>query len=101
MRMHKGVAYFDTWQAAAEIRGQVKALHPSARVVPYIRGYAVQYRISGPYFPELEDCAWCGGEIGPKGCANKAEEFFCTTDHRSASNRARDRFLERGPKHDQ
>ena len=31
---------------------------PTARVVPYDRGFAVQYYISGPYYPELESsCA--------------------------------------------
>lgn len=38
------------------------------------------------------DCAWCGGEIEtPHG--NQAGEVFCSASHRSASNRARDRFL--------
>ena len=32
----------------------VGTLYPEARIVSYGLGYAVQYRRSGPYYPELE-----------------------------------------------
>lgn len=54
-KIHKGVAYFHTWMDAWQIRKKLKAQYPEANVVAYTRGYAVQYRISGPYYPELEE----------------------------------------------
>ena len=47
MKMHKGIAYFRHYKSACKIADFV-----GGRVVEYLRGYAVQYRISGPYFPE-------------------------------------------------
>ena len=50
----KGVAYFDTRDEANKVRDIVRRDHPDARVVEYDLGYAVQYRRSGPYVPELK-----------------------------------------------
>jgi hypothetical protein len=47
----KGIAYFQNLHDALSI---MHALTPTARVVPYLEGYAIQYRTSGPYYPELE-----------------------------------------------
>jgi hypothetical protein len=44
-----------------------------------------------------DDCAWCGGEIFEPH-PNKRGEVFCSKNHRTASNRALKRLLERtGP----
>jgi hypothetical protein len=48
----KGIAYFENLHDALSI---MRALPPTARVATYELGYAIQYRISGPYFPQLED----------------------------------------------
>jgi hypothetical protein len=91
MKMRKGVAYLPFKEARAILDG-VLARHPEARTVAYTRGYAVQYRVSGPYWPELEPCAWCGGETGSttperRGCANREGDVFCSPDHRDSSSR--------------
>lgn len=54
VKVHRGVAYFATYGRAEECRGRVSVSNPEARIVLYELGYAVQYRISGPYYPELE-----------------------------------------------
>lgn len=51
MNQHKGVNYYVTYDGARVIRDR---LPPGARIVEYTRGWAVQYRISGPYYPEEE-----------------------------------------------
>ena len=65
MKMYKGTAYFSTWDKAKEIantlegkhylrdRGQLDPLKVSIkpRIVSYLRGYAIQYAISGVYYP--------------------------------------------------
>lgn len=51
VRYRKGIAYFQSFEQAREISKRL----PGSRVVVYQLGYAIQYRISGPYFPELED----------------------------------------------
>ena len=46
-KMHKGEAYFPNFASAcrmAEIMG-------NGRVIEYGLGFAVQYRVSGPYYP--------------------------------------------------
>ena len=67
--VHKGVAYF-------EKRGDAQAKStelPGSRVVEYQRGYAVQYRISGPYYPELQtgwrSCAGRQNQLPDRPCA--------------------------------
>jgi len=45
----RNVAYFKTFSEARSIAAKV-----GGRVVEYGRGFAVQYRKSGPYYPELE-----------------------------------------------
>lgn len=50
-----GVWYFPTFEEARDegkrnIRG-----FPAWRVVEYLRGFAIQYRPGGPYYPELEE----------------------------------------------
>jgi hypothetical protein len=64
VKLHKGIAYFTERESArvicAEIIGRkahpldIGTQYPQARVVEYDRGFAVQYRLSGPYYPELE-----------------------------------------------
>ena len=46
---HKGITYFRAYSDAAAIAERV-----SGRVVNYQRGHAVQYWLSGPYYPEHE-----------------------------------------------
>ena len=42
------------------------------------------------------ECSWCGGVCDqPRPFLNRAGEVFCSPSHRSASNRALKRFLER------
>ena len=38
------------------------------------------------------DCAWCGGEVF-KEYRNRRNEVFCSINHRTASNRALNRLL--------
>ena len=49
MKLYKGVAYFQEYNAAKVVRDQLPA---GARIVDYTRGWAVQYFRSGPYYPE-------------------------------------------------
>ena len=42
----KGIAYFETFSEARSIAAKV-----GGRVVEYGSGFAVQYRVSGPYYP--------------------------------------------------
>ena len=51
VKYHKGIAYFQNFSDANEV---AKRLGGESRVVSYQLGYAVQYRKSGPYFPEME-----------------------------------------------
>jgi hypothetical protein len=55
--VYKNVAYFPDQESADALVGRLVAKHPDARTVAYTRGFAVQYRISGPYYPELENVA--------------------------------------------
>ena len=48
-RIVKGIAYFETFSEARSIAAKV-----GGRVVEYERGFAVQYRVSGPYYPGNE-----------------------------------------------
>ena len=57
MKISKGIYYYD-YQTAKVVAEKLKHLYPEARVVEYELGFAVQYRISGPYYPELEN--FCG-----------------------------------------
>ncbi len=43
---------------------------------------------------EIPDCAWCGGECEDEH-RNRGGEIFCSKNHRSASNRALKRFVDR------
>ncbi len=51
-KMHKGTAYFPSYAAARTVRDA--RLYPAARIIEYEIGYAIQYWISGPYYPEHE-----------------------------------------------
>ena len=48
-KLHKGVAYFPTHSDAALVAASF-----GGRVVEYTRGFAAQYEVSGPYWPERE-----------------------------------------------
>ncbi len=48
----KGILYYPTFDAADNIANTLQADHPSVRVVEYETGFAVQYSVSGPYYPE-------------------------------------------------
>ena len=50
----KGINYYSDWHKARDIANSLKGF-PAARVVDYELGAAVQYYISGPYYPELEE----------------------------------------------
>jgi hypothetical protein len=45
-RTHRGVTYFATFAEARNVRDTL----PGSRIVEYGRGFAVQLRISGPYY---------------------------------------------------
>ncbi len=60
VKYRKGIAYFQDLHDATSV---CRSLPDGARVVAYLEGYAVQYRKSGPYFPELDD----GGGITAEG----------------------------------
>jgi hypothetical protein len=51
---------------------------------------------SCPHFTDA-DCAWCGAALAdePERCMNRRDEAFCTPNHRTASNRALRRLIER------
>ena len=49
MDMKKGINYYDDYTEARDI---AKKLTKHARVVSYTTGWAVQYYVSGPYYPE-------------------------------------------------
>lgn len=52
-RHHRfGVNYYKTFGEAQTVRDNLLAEHPTARVVEYGLGYAVQLRKSGPYYPD-------------------------------------------------
>jgi len=53
-KLHKGIAYFDDFYEARDVGGAEIKGHPAWRVVRYERGWAIQYNISGPYYPELQ-----------------------------------------------
>ncbi len=53
MKMRKGVAYFGTYREARDVATKEIKGH-AWRIVRYTLGWAIQYRISGPYFPELQ-----------------------------------------------
>ena len=56
VKRHKNTDYFRNYSMAAEIRDQLQdGEWPNARVVEYQRGFAVQYYLSGPYYPEREE----------------------------------------------
>lgn len=48
-RMHKGVAYYPSYIGARAVRDKFV---PDGRLISYGLGWAIQYRISGPYYPE-------------------------------------------------
>ncbi len=52
VRYAHGVAYFQDFGDATAL---VARLGGDSRVVVYQLGYAVQYRRSGPYFPEMDE----------------------------------------------
>ena len=51
-KLHKGVAYFPSYESARTVLK--KRLSGNGRLVAYDRGWAIQYWISGPYYPEHE-----------------------------------------------
>lgn len=61
VRYRKGIAYFPTFEEARE----VSKGYEGSRVVHYELGWAVQYRVSGPYFPEVDDYHVVNGEQHP------------------------------------
>lgn len=46
------VTYFESLEQAERVRESVEIDFPSARLVEYNLGWAVQYRKSGPYYPD-------------------------------------------------
>lgn len=55
MKIRKGVYYYKRYETALALVNELQNEYPDSRVVHYELGYAVQYRISGPYYPELEN----------------------------------------------
>jgi hypothetical protein len=45
---------------------------------------------------ELPECSWCGAPT-ERPYMNREGEVFCSSSHRSSSNRAKKRFIERNP----
>lgn len=54
MKLHKGIGYFQEYTWAQTKQDELKGIWPDVRIVSYQRGYAVQYYISGPYYPQCE-----------------------------------------------
>ena len=54
-KLKKSVMCYEDINNAIERMHLLKPEYPEARVVCYTPGYAVQYRISGPYYPQLEN----------------------------------------------
>ena len=52
MPMHNGVKYFETSEQAQGLIDSGCAMSPDARIVEFERGFAVQYRVSGGYYPQ-------------------------------------------------
>lgn len=50
-RTYRGVRYYRERIDALDVS---QSLPDGSRVIPYERGWAVQYGVSGPYYPELE-----------------------------------------------
>jgi len=46
---------------------------------------------------DVQECSWCGAELEKNSFPNKDGEFFCSKSHRSSSNRAKKRLLDRVP----
>lgn len=49
---------------------------------------------------DVQECSWCGAELGVDGekiFPNREGELFCSKNHRSSSNRAKKRLLDRVP----
>ena len=55
MKIKKGIYYYEDRKIAEKVVNDIKKNYPESRVVEYGLGFAVQYRISGPYYPELEN----------------------------------------------
>ena len=53
-KIYKGIAYFPDFHDARDTAQREVKGHPAWRIVPYDRGWAIQYRPSGPYYPELQ-----------------------------------------------
>ena len=49
MQFYRGVNYYQEYKMAKVIRDRLPA---GARIVDFSRGWAIQYFISGPYYPE-------------------------------------------------
>ncbi len=58
VKYRKGIAYFPTFEEARD----VSEGYEGSRVVHYELGWAIQYRVSGPYFPEMDDYHDVNGE---------------------------------------
>jgi len=56
--------YAKTFQEARAIRDKLREKLPEARVVEYERGYAIQYRKSGRYYPDRPSKFDMTGEWG-------------------------------------
>jgi hypothetical protein len=51
----KGVYYYKDYKEARAILYDLKKQFPDARIVGYQKGWAIQYYVSGPYWPEIID----------------------------------------------
>ena len=85
---HKGIAYFQDLHDAVSV---CRALPDGARVVSYLEGYAVQYRVSGPYFPEMEEGGITaeGLALGHRYVMGNVNAYCpqCSEDHSAAEGR--------------
>jgi len=53
-KMKQGVFYFSSLNDALERCYMLRTKYPEGHVTHYDLGWAVQYYIGGPYYPELE-----------------------------------------------
>ena len=70
-RIVKGTAYFETFSEARSIAAKV-----GGRVVEYERGFAVQYRVSGPYYPENEETTSLSIPLGGGLYSDRSSAYY-------------------------
>ena len=51
-KIKKGIHYYEDVEKATQVRDKLLKAFPTARIVPYTIGFAIQYYKSGPYYPE-------------------------------------------------